>query len=421
MGMTASEKILAKHAGKKSCKAGEIVEASVDVVMLHDVGTPGVQRPLKELGVEMPAESLEVVIIQDHFIPAPTVQAAEMSKVTREYAIKSRTEAFYDVGRGGICHQIMVGKGHVRPGEIIVGTDSHSPTYGALGAFAVGVGVTDMALALSMGSLWLKVPETIKIQLEGKTGRGVYAKDVALFLLGQFTEDEFIYKTVEFGGDYITQTGIDGRMCLCNMVAEIGSKTCIIPPDERVFSYLKGKTDRSYLPLCSDADSSFEAVYSFNVPEIEPQMAISPSVFNVKPVREVGSIKINQAFLGSCTNGRIEDLRVAVDILRGKKIHPDVRMIVTPASQDIYLEAMREGLLEVLIKAGAMVTCPTCGACVGAHSGLLASGEVCVSTSNRNFPGRMGSPLSEVYLASPATVAISAIKGKITDPREVLK
>lgn len=420
MGMTLAEKILAHNCGKKTVSPGEIVEATIDVAMLHDVGTPGVQEPLKALGAGAVPSTLDVVIIQDHFVPAPTVKAAENIKLTKEYSERMGIENYYGVGRGGICHQVMPEKGHVRPGEIIIGTDSHTTTYGAFGALGTGVGVTDMALVLGVGKLWLRVPETVRIELAGSPGAAVSAKDVALLLLREFGEDGLLYDSVEFVGEAAGSFSMDSRMCLCDMAVEMGAKFALFPPDGETRRYLEGRARKAYTEYRSDPDARFARTFRYDVSELQPLVAVPHSPSNVKEVAGVGEIPVDQAFLGSCTNGRLEDLRIAAAILKGKKVHPRVRLIIAPASREVYLQALDEGLIRTFVEAEGTVTPPSCGACVGGHLGLLASGEVCVSSSNRNFRGRMGSRDAAVYLASPATVAASALAGRIVDPREVL-
>ncbi|MBI3013650.1 MAG: 3-isopropylmalate dehydratase large subunit [Candidatus Tectomicrobia bacterium] len=432
MGMTLTEKVMARNSGRESVSPGEIVEAAVNVAMLHDVGTPGVQEPLKALGVSTIPSALEVVIIQDHFVPAPTVKAAENIKLTQEYGERMGIENYYGVGRGGICHQVMPEKGHVRPGEIIIGTDSHTTTYGAFGALGTGVGVTDMAIVLGLGKLWLRVPGTVRVEITGVLGPAVSAKDVALMLLKEFGEDGLLYDSVELVGPAIDSLSMDSRMCLCDMAVEMGAKFAVVPPDEKTRRYLQGRTRKPFSEFHSDPDARFERSFQFDVSNLKPLVAIPHSPSNVEELDRIGSVSIDQAFLVSCTNGRLEDLRIAAGILKGKKVHPRVRLIVAPASRDVYLQALDEGLIRTFVEAEGTVTPPTCGACVGGHLGLLASGEVCISSSNRNFRGRMGSKDAAVYLASPATVAASALAGKIVpacrakrrgagrDPREVL-
>lgn len=419
MGMTIVEKILAKNSGMTEVKPGDIIEAKVDTVMLHDIGTPGIQRPLKELGLDRIADNVECVIIPDHFVPAPTVQAAENLKITRDFAVSMGVKNFYDIGRGGVCHQVMMEKGHVRPGQIIAAPDSHATTYGACGALGTGFGVTDVAIALGTGRLWFMVPETVKITLNGSLGAGVSAKDVILYMLKTFGEARFIYKVIELGGPVIENMSMEGRMCIANLAYELGVKTCIIPPDQITKEYLEQRTDAAFEPVLADRDAEYAEELELDLSELTPMVAAPHSPSNGKTVAEAAGTKIHQAFLGSCTNGRIEDLRIAAGILKGNTVHPDVRLIVTPASQAVYAQAVSEGIVDILLKAGACITNSGCGVCLGGHLGVIASGEVCISTSNRNFRGRMGSVNGAVYLASPATVAASAIKGVITDPRSL--
>lgn len=420
MGMTITEKILSSASEKKSCRPGDIVEARIDVVMLHDIGTPGIQGPLSELGVKELPSWLDVVIIPDHFVPAPTVKAAENLKLTKEFAKKHKIKNYYEIGRGGICHQIMPEKGHVKPGQVIVGPDSHITTYGAFGAYATGLGVTDTAIAIGIGKLWFRVPNSIKISIHGKPDPSISAKDISLFLLREFNSNQVLNKAIEFEGEIIDRMTISDRMCLCNMAAEMGAENCIIKPDSATLQFLKKRIDLDFSIISADRDAYYEYEYEFDLTSLEPLVACPSTPSNVKSIKEVGDIRIDQAFIGSCTNGRLEDLKIAAKILKDEKVHPDVRLIITPASQEVYLQAMKEGLLEIFINAGGLITPPACGVCFGGHSGLLAPNEVCISTSNRNFIGRMGSPEAMIYLASPATVAASAIEGRISDPRERL-
>ncbi len=419
MGMTMIEKILAKHAGRERVAPGEIVEARIDTVMLHDVGTPGVQRPLKELGAKKIADNVDCVIIPDHYVPAPTVQAAENLKLTKDFARKMGVRHFYDVGRGGICHSIMVEKGHALPGQIIVAPDAHATTYGACGALGTGLGVTDTAIALAAGELWFKVPETVKVVLTGKPGRFVSAKDIALFLLNEFGNERLIYRSVEITGPVADGLSLESRACMANMMFEAGVKACLFVPDSKTMAFLKRATGGRSVPepVRPDPDAKYEEIARYDLSRLAPFVAAPHNPTNGRKIWEAAGIKIDEAFLGSCTNGRLEDLRVAAAVLKGKKIHRDVRMIVTPASQNVFLRAMAEGLIQTFVEAGALVTNPGCGACLGGHLGLLAPGEVCISSSNRNFRGRMGSREAEIYLASPAVVAASAVKGEIADPR----
>ena len=416
--MNIIEKILANASGKQEVSPGEIVEAKIDVAMTHDLTGPLAIKSFHEIGAKKVWDSNKVVIILDHLVPASSVISAELHKTVRNFAEEQHIQNFYDVGRGGVCHQVMPEKGHVRPGEVIVGSDSHTCTYGAFGAFATGIGSTEMAAVFATGKLWFRVPEVIKVDVTGKFKKMVSAKDLTLKIVGEIGADGAIYKGLEFGGSTIRDMTIDGRMVLSNMAVEMGAKAGLIEPDKKTVDYVKARTDKPFTPVKSDPDSTYERVVDVDVSELEPQVAVPHSVDNVKPVSEVEDVKVDQAFIGSCTNGRIEDLRVAAQILKGKKIARGVRLVVIPASQEIYLNAINEGLIKTFMDAGATVGNPNCGPCLGGHMGILAEGEACISTSNRNFIGRMGSTKSFVYLASPATVAASAITGKITDPRK---
>jgi 3-isopropylmalate/(R)-2-methylmalate dehydratase large subunit len=416
-----SEKILAKASRKNVVHPGEIVDANVDMIMVHDLTGPLAVEAFKRIGVDHVWDNKKIVIILDHQVPAESVKAAELHKMLRKFA-KEQKIRLYDVGKGGICHQVVPEKGHVLPGTLIVGADSHSCTYGALGAFATGIGSTEAAAVFATGKIWLKVPEAIKINVKGHFQNYVTPKDLILSIIGQVRADGAIYKSIEFGGPAIRDMSMAGRMTLCNMAVEMGAKNGIIEPDEVSRKFLQGRTDKPLEPfesLKSNADASYEKIMEFDITRLEPQVACPSSVDNVKPASELSNAPIEQAFIGSCTNGRIEDLRLAAQILKGKTIKNGVRAIVIPASQEVYSQALREGLIEIFTDAGALVCGSACGPCLGGHIGLLASGETCVSTSNRNFIGRMGSTEANVYLASPATVAASAITGRITDPREL--
>jgi 3-isopropylmalate/(R)-2-methylmalate dehydratase large subunit len=419
--MNITEKILAKASGKKVAHPGEIVDANVDMVMVHDLTGPLAVEAFKRIGLDHVWDNKKIVIILDHQVPAESVKAAELHKMLRKFA-KEQKIRLYDVGKGGICHQVMPEKGHVLPGTLIVGADSHTCTYGALGAFATGIGSTEAAAVFATGKIWLKVPEAIRINVKGHFQKYVTPKDLILSIIGRVRADGAIYKSVEFAGPAIRGMSMAGRMTICNMAVEMGAKNGIVKPDEVTRKFLQGRTDKPLEPfelLKSDADASYEKVMEFDVTRLEPQVACPSSVDNVKPTSELGNAPIEQAFIGSCTNGRIEDLRLAAQILKGRTIKNGVRAIVIPASQEVYAQALKEGLTEIFTDAGALVCGSACGPCLGGHIGLLASGETCVSTSNRNFVGRMGSTEANVYLASPATVAASAVTGRITDPREL--
>jgi len=411
-----AEKILAHASGREEVKPGEIVQPKVDMAMVNEITGPLAIQAFKKIGVPKVWDNSRIVLIQDHQVPADTVKSAELHRIMRQFAEEQEIKFLYDIGFGGVCHQIMVEKGHALPGELIVGADSHTCTYGALGAFATGIGSTEMAAVFATGEIWLRVPSTIRVNATGSFKRHVTPKDLILYVIGKIGAAGATYKAVEFTGPTISRISIGGRMTLCNMTVEMGAKTGLINPDEVTLNYVKRRTERSFRVLKSDPDAKYERTLEVDVDRLEPQVACPHAVDNVKPVKSVEGIEINQAFLGSCTNGRLEDLEAAAEILKGKKISKGVRMIVTPASQGIYLQALRSGLLEIFVEAGALVTNPTCGACFGGHMGLLAPGEVCISSSNRNFVGRMGSPEAEIYLASPVTVAASALAGKIVDP-----
>jgi 3-isopropylmalate/(R)-2-methylmalate dehydratase large subunit len=419
--MNITEKILAKASGKKTVHPGEIADANVDMIMVHDLTGPLAVEAFKKIGVQKVWDNQKVVMILDHQVPAESVKAAELHKTMRQFA-KDQKLRIYDVGKGGICHQVMPEKGHVIPGTVIVGADSHTCTYGAFGAFATGIGSTEAAAVFATGKIWLTVPEAIKVNVTGQFQKYVTPKDLILSIIGRIGADGAIYKSAEFTGPTIKSMSMSGRMTLCNMAVEMGAKNGIIEPDETTRKFLEGRTSKAlpnFESLKSDKDAVYERTVEFDVSKMEPQIACPSSVDNVKPVSEVGNVPIEQAFIGSCTNGRIEDLRLAAQVLKGKHVKDGVRALVIPASQEVYHQALSEGLMEIFTDAGAMVCGSACGPCLGGHIGLLAAGETCVSTSNRNFIGRMGSTQASVFLASPATVAASAITGKVTDPRKL--
>ena len=418
--MNITEKILAKASGKKEVHPDEIVDANVDMVMVHDLTGPLAVEAFKKIGTPKVWDNKKVVVILDHQVPAESVKAAELHKTMRNFA-KDQNLTFYDVGRGGICHQVMPEKGHVAPGNVIVGADSHTCTYGAFGAFATGIGSTEAAAVFATGKIWFKVPPTIKINVKGKFKKYVTPKDLILNIIGSLSVDGAIYRAAEFTGPTIKAMSVAGRMTLCNMAVEMGAKNGIIAPDETIAEFLKERIPKmpDFKALQSDKDAEYERTVEFDVSKMEPQVACPSSVDNVKPISEVGNVPVDQAFIGSCTNGRIEDLRLAAQVLKGRKVKDGVRALVIPASQEVWRQAMQEGLLEIFTDAGAIVCGSACGPCLGGHIGLLAAGESCVSSSNRNFIGRMGSTQANVYLASPATVAASAVTGKLTDPTKL--
>lgn len=414
--MNIVEKILAKASNQDQVSPGEIVEARIDKAMMNDITGPLAIEAFKNMGGEKVWDTTRTIIILDHLVPANDDQSAHLHKLLRDFANEQNLKYFYDVGRGGVCHQIML-ENHVKPGEVIVGADSHTCTYGALGAFSTGIGSTEIASVYLTGRLWFKVPPVIQVVVNGAFKPHIAPKDLILYTIGQLTADGATYRGVEFTGQAVDATSIEGRMTLCNMVVEMGAKNGIVSPDAKTAEYF---TSRGVSPvnfIKGDDDADYEKIVEYDASSLEPMIALPPSVDNVKPVSEIGTIEIDQALLGSCTNGRLEDFRIAAEILQNKKIKKNVRALVIPASQEIYLRAMKEGLLDIFVKAGALVCNPNCGPCYGGHLGLMAAGEACVSSSNRNFIGRMGSPKADIYLASPATVAASAITGTITDPR----
>jgi 3-isopropylmalate/(R)-2-methylmalate dehydratase large subunit len=418
--MNITEKILAKASGKKVVHPGEIIDANLDMVMIHDLTGPLAVEAFKKIGTPKVWDNKKVVVILDHQVPAESVKAAELHKTMRQFA-KDQNLQIYDVGRGGICHQVMPEQGHVKPGDVIIGADSHTCTYGAFGAFATGVGSTEAAAAMATGKIWFKVPPTIKIDVKGKFKKYVAPKDLILNIIGTLSVDGAIYKAAEFTGPTIKAMTVAGRMTLCNMAVEFGAKNGIIAPDETTTEYLAVRIGKmpDIKALQSDKDAEYERTVEFDVSKLEPQVACPSSVDNVKPVSEIGDVPVEQAFIGSCTNGRLEDLRIAAQVMKGKKVKDGVRALVIPASQEVWKQANDEGLLQIFTEAGAIVCGSACGPCLGGHIGLLAAGESCVATSNRNFIGRMGSTQAKVYLASPATVAASALAGKIVSAAEV--
>jgi len=413
------EKILSKASERRKVEAGEIIKAKVDKVMFHDLTGPLTLKSFKEMNGKKVWDPEKIIVIFDHLVPANNERAALNQKNIREFVFEQGIKNFYDIGKGGICHQIMVEKGYAKPGELIIGADSHTCTYGAVGAFATGMGATDVAAILLTGETWLKVPETMKIDISGKIKEPITSKDVILYIIGKLSVDGAVYKAVIFSGETVENMTIDSRMTMCNMAVEMGAKTGIVEPDKITEQYFKEKNISINFNFKSDSNADFSEKIDFDVSKIEPQVACPSSVDNVKPISEIEGIEINQAYIGSCTNGRLEDLKLAAKIVKNKKIKENVRTIIVPASQEIYLNALKEGLIEIFLKAGALVCNPTCGACIGTHMGVLADGEVCIASINRNFIGRMGSTKAKVYLASPATVIASAIMGKITDPRSI--
>ncbi len=416
MAMTMAEKILAKASGNKEAEAGEVIMANIDVAMTHDLTGPLSVESFEKIGVQKVWDPEKIVIVFDHQVPADSIDAAKNHMIMRKFVEEQGIQNFYDV-REGVCHQVLPEKGHVVPGEVVVGTDSHTCTHGALGAFATGIGSTDMAMVFATGKLWFKVPETIKFDITGKLQDKVFAKDVILDIIGKMGADGATYKACEFGGETTREMTISDRMVLCNMAIEMGGKTGLVEPDQKTLKYLEGRSTKPYEIIKTDKNAPTLETIHVNVNELEPQIACPHNVDNVKPVSEVEGTHIDQVFLGSCTNGRLSDLRTAAKIIKGKNVSKNVRMLVIPASREVYSKSMDEGLLRTFVDSGALVCNPCCGPCLGGHIGLVGPGEVSLSTSNRNFRGRQGSPDAEVYLSSAAVAAASAITGKITDPR----
>jgi len=416
MGMTLAEKILARASGRARVKPDEYVIANVDVAIAHD-GLRPVIPILNEAGITKVWDPDKVVSLLDHYVPAPTVEAAEAHKLIASAVKSLKISNFYGQSTG-VCHQIIPEKGWTLPGRLIVMTDSHTTTYGAFGAAGTGIGYSEMAYVLTTGKLWFKVPETIKFVLVGTLPHKVMSKDIILYIAGKYSVSVAQYKAVEFSGPAADEMSIASRMTMSNMSMEIGAKFAFFTPDHKVREFLAARTNEPFDLIAPDDDAVYESIYQVDVSALEPQIALPYSVDNVKPISKVAGIKVDQAVLGSCTNGRLEDLRMAADILKGRKVHPDTRLLVAPASAETYKEAVADGTIYTLLDSGAIM-CPSgCGTCFGSHMGLLAAGESAVASINRNFKGRMGSPEAKVYLASPATVAASAIEGKLTDPRK---
>ena len=420
MSMTMVEKIIASHGGKDQVKPGDLVSVDLDLVLGNDVTTPVAIKEFAKLGMDEVYDKDRIAIVPDHFAPNKDINSAEQSKLIREFAHAKAIKNYFEIGEMGIEHCLLPEKGLALPGDIIIGADSHTCTYGAFGALATGIGSTDMAVGMATGKAWMRVPETLKFEYTGKLQPWVGGKDLILYTIGQIGVDGALYKAMEFTGEVIDKFSMAHRMTMSNMAIEAGGKCGLIAPDETTFEYLKDRAQRDYTVYTSDEDATYEKTYTFDVSTIEPQVAFPHLPENTKGISEVGDIKIDQVVIGSCTNGRLEDLRLAAKVLKGKKKAPHVRLIIFPGTQQIYLDAMAEGIIRTLIEAGAAVSTPTCGPCLGGHMGVLAKGERAVATTNRNFVGRMGHPESEVYLSNPAVAAASAILGKIAGPEEVM-
>jgi len=420
MGMTITEKILARASGKEKVVPGQLIDAQIDVVMCHDVTTPPAISMLEEKGIDRVFDAEKIVVTPDHFQPAKDIKSAELHKRLDAWARRHNIKHYYKLGRAGVCHALLPEQGHIRPGEVIVGSDSHTCTYGAFAAFSTGIGSTDAAAAIATGQLWFKVPASMKFVLNGSLSPGVYSKDVVLAVIARIGVDGALYRAMEFVGPALAEMSMEARMTITNMAIEAGGKSGIIGFDDVTRQYLdehlKDKTD--YTVYESDGDAEYLAVEEFDCSAIVPMVALPHLPSGGVPVGECAGKQMDQAYIGSCTNGRIEDLRIAAEILKGNEVA--IRTIIVPATPEIWKQAKDEGLFDVFYDAGCVISAPTCGACLGGFMGILAAGEKCISTTNRNFVGRMGDPKSEVYLASPATAAASAVEGKLVDPRKYL-
>ena len=418
MGMTMTQKILAAHAGLNNVEAGQLISAKLDIVLGNDITTPVAVNEFKKAGFDGVFDKDRIAIVLDHFVPNKDIKAAEQSKQCREFACEHCVSHFYDVGKMGIEHALLPEQGVVTAGDCIIGADSHTCTYGALGAFSTGVGSTDMAAGMATGTAWFKVPPAIKFELSGRLPKNCSGKDVILTIIGMIGVDGALYKSMEFSGEGVSSLSMDDRLCICNMAIEAGAKNGIFPVDDVTRAYLKGRTEREPVEYSADSDAVYEKVIKINLSDIVPTVACPHLPENTKPASELSDIKIDQVVIGSCTNGRMEDMEAAYKILNGNKVAEGVRCIIIPATMAIYKECIEKGYITAFIDAGAVVSTPTCGPCLGGYMGILAEGERCIATTNRNFVGRMGHVKSEVYLSSPQTAAASAITGYITAPKE---
>lgn len=420
MSMTMTQKILAAHAGLESVQAGQLIEAQLDMVLGNDITSPVAINEFEKNGFDCVFDKSKISLVMDHFTPNKDIKAAQQCKQTRTFARKFDIDNFFDVGNVGIEHALLPELGLVAAGDCIIGADSHTCTYGALGAFSTGVGSTDMAAGMATGKAWFKVPSAIKVELTGELNEYVSGKDVILHLIGMIGVDGALYKSLEFMGEGLKSLSMDDRLCISNMAIEAGAKNGIFMVDEITKAYMEGRVNREYKVYAPDEDAEYEQTITINLSELKATVAFPHLPENTKTIDEVGEVKIDQVVIGSCTNGRLEDMATAANILKGKKVARDVRCIVIPATQAIYKECIKQGYLDIFIDAGCAVSTPTCGPCLGGYMGILAEGERCVATTNRNFIGRMGHNQSEVYLANPAVAAASAITGKISDPKEVM-
>lgn len=419
MGMTMTQKILAAHAGLDSVKAGQLIRAKLDMVLGNDVTTPVAIKEFNSNGFKNVFDKDKISIVLDHFTPNKDIKSAEHCKFCREFADDKAITNFYDVGTMGVEHALLPEKGLVAPGEAIIGADSHTCTYGAVGAFSTGVGSTDMAAGMASGEAWFKVPAALKFNLTGKPGKWISGKDIILHIIGMIGVDGALYKSMEFTGDGLKYLSMDDRLSMANMAIEAGGKNGIFEVDDVTLEYLKDKVDRPFTAYTADEDAEYEQVFDIDLSEIKMTVAFPHLPENTRTIDEVGEVKIDQCVIGSCTNGRLEDLQKAAEVMKGKKVAKHVRALIIPATQKIYREAMHEGLFDIFMDAGCVISTPTCGPCLGGHMGILAKGERAIATTNRNFVGRMGHPESEVYLASPAVAAASAIKGCICSPEDI--
>lgn len=420
MGMTMTQKILAAHAGLSTVSAGQLIEADLDLVLGNDITSPVAIHEIEKMNVDGVFHKDKIALVMDHFAPNKDIKSAQHCKCVREFACKNEISNYFDVGEMGIEHALLPEKGLTVAGDVIIGADSHTCTYGALGAFSTGVGSTDMAAGMATGKAWFKVPSAIKFNITGKPAKWISGKDVILHIIGMIGVDGALYKSMEFVGDGIKYLTMDDRFTIANMAIEAGGKNGIFPVDDLTREYMKEHSKRPFVEYEADADAEYDEEYTIDLSTLKPTVAFPHLPENTKTIDEVGDVKIDQVVIGSCTNGRMDDLRIAAKILEGKKVAKGLRVIVIPATQQIYLDAMEEGLIRTFIEAGAIVSTPTCGPCLGGYMGVLAEGECCVSTTNRNFVGRMGHVESEVYLASPAVAAASAITGRISGPDEVM-
>ena len=420
MGMTMTQKILAAHAGLSTVSAGQLIEADLDLVLGNDITSPVAIHEIEKMNVDGVFHKDKIALVMDHFAPNKDIKSAQHCKCVREFACKNEISNYFDVGEMGIEHALLPEKGLTVAGDVIIGADSHTCTYGALGAFSTGVGSTDMAAGMATGKAWFKVPSAIKFNITGKPAKWISGKDVILHIIGMIGVDGALYKSMEFVGDGIQYLSMDDRFTIANMAIEAGGKNGIFPVDDLTRAYMKEHSKRPFVEYEADADAEYDEEYTIDLSTLKPTVAFPHLPENTKTIDEVGEVNIDQVVIGSCTNGRMDDLRIAAKILEGKKVAKGLRVIVIPATQQIYLDAMEEGLIRTFIEAGAIVSTPTCGPCLGGYMGVLAEGERCVSTTNRNFVGRMGHVESEVYLASPAVAAASAITGRISGPDEVM-